>query len=43
MIQEFCYLNHLFTTTFDTTINLQRKSGIGTKIKAIERESKKII
>jgi len=26
-------------TTFDTTTNLQRKSGIGTKIKAIERES----
>jgi len=25
-------------TTFDTTTNLQRKSGIDTKIKAIERK-----
>jgi len=30
-------------TTFMTTINLQRKRGIDTKIKAIERESKCIM
>jgi len=29
--------------TFDTTVNLQRKSGIDTKIKAIERKSTKIM
>ena len=33
----------IFITTFDTTINLQRKWGIDTKIKAIKRESKSIM
>jgi len=30
-------------TTFGTIINLQRKVGIGTRTKTVERESKNII